>query len=145
MTAPAPHTRDTIGTIRRNAGKIPAARLAEELGWSIGRLERVARAHGYDLKCLTPDDPPPTWLATVSRGEVIDPSTRCIHVNVLLFPADVAALDIVARDNGVRRARVISRMVENARAQGLLEGLACRPAPRPRVEAEPKQTEPTES
>lgn len=144
MTNPVPHTRDTLGTIRRNAGKLPAAQLAEELGWSLSRLERVARDNGYDLKCRPQDEPSPTWLTVVSRSQTLNPNTRCVSVNVLLYPADVAALDIVARDNGIRRSRVISRLVENARAHGVLPDLARRPAPRAKADAEHRQSEVTD-
>lgn len=142
MSEPAPHTRDTLGTIRRNAGKMPAAQLAAELGWSLSRLERVARAYGYDLQCPAAD-PSPSWLAAVSRGQTLDPDTRCVAVNVLLYPADAAALDFVAREHGIKRSRVVSRLVENARAHGVLADLSRRPAPRPRGEAQPQQTEAT--
>ncbi len=130
MNDPAPHNPSTLGTIRRNAGRMPAAQLARELGWSLTRLERVARENGYDLR--QDDDPPALSVAEPpGHGRNYNPRTRCVSVNVLLYPADAAALDILARDNGIRRSRVVSRMVENARRDGVLPDLARRPSPPP--------------
>ena len=41
-----------------------------------------------------------------------------------------AALDVVARTFGIKRSRVITRMIENALARGILANLAHMPAPR---------------
>lgn len=131
MTEPAPHTRDTLGTIRLNAGRMPAAQIAEQLGWTLTRLQRVARHNGYDLKYTEEADaepivPPPA------------PRTNCrnVPVTVMLYPADVAALDVVARSFGIKRSRVLIRVVENALARGILANLAHMPAPRPDIAAE---------
>lgn len=124
MSEPAPHTRDTLGTIRRNAGKMPPERLAEELGWTLSRLEGVARHNGYDLKY------------TERPAEVVAPPIaprpicRSESVTIMLYAADVAALDVVARSFSIKRSRVIIRLVENALARGILANLAHMPAPR---------------
>lgn len=131
MTEPAAQTPDTIGTIRRNAGKMPAAQIAHHLGWSMGRLERTARAHGYDLKCRDQDEPSPSWLAVVSRRHSLDPNTRCVSMTIMLSPADAAALDALAHECGTKRSRLVSNVIENARAHGVLPDLARRPLPRP--------------
>lgn len=123
-TQPAPYTRDTLGTIRRNAGRMPAAQLADELGWTLHRLERVARDNAYDLKYAPdPFEAPPDPPKRAASG-------RNTQVTVLLYPADVDALDMVGRAFGIKRSRVVSRLIENAIARGILANLAHMPAPR---------------
>ena len=47
---PVPYTRDTLRVIRRNAPNIPRDKLAEAMGWTLTRLERVAKEQNIELK-----------------------------------------------------------------------------------------------
>lgn len=131
MTDAVPFTPATLGTIRRNAGRMPPAQLAAELGWSLGRLERVARENGYSLKCREPEAP----ALHIARPEGVarrhvDPDKRSVQVSTWVYPADRAALDAVAGALGITRSRVLTRLVEAARARHLLADLTRLPAPR---------------
>lgn len=131
--APAPYTRDALGTIRLNAGRMPPERLAEELGWTLGRLERVARHNGYSLKCQ--DEHP--HVRPPSPNKLRNPQARCVQVSALLYLHDIATLDAIAARLNIKRARVLVRVIENARARGLLFDLARVRSGRPEPASEP--------
>jgi hypothetical protein len=52
-------TRATKGVIRKNAGKMPAVDIADAMGWTLRRLQRVARADGIDLRYPRQPEPEP--------------------------------------------------------------------------------------
>lgn len=138
----APLTHDTLGVIRRNAGRVPKAEIAKSLGWNESYLERVARDHGYDLRMVV-DRPAGEQPHPITRSRAVrEPlrrgparrhpaHLRSEQVSFAMMPSDLALIEATANAFGLKRAAVLGRIIENARARGLIEDLARLPAPMP--------------
>ncbi len=122
----APLTPDTLKVIRRNAGRVLPHEIARSLGWTTSQLERVCRDRMIDLAVAPVAPTAPAYFPRADRRDV-----RSEQVTIALLPCDIEAIEAIGRDIGQRRARVISRIIENARARGLLADLAKLPAPLP--------------
>lgn len=129
MTNLAPFTPDTLRTIRRNAGKVPVEQLARDCGISPDFLERVARQHGIDLRLRTAPQDDPSYQPSAAGLRAHRPRDAQITIHL-----DQAVLDEVAAVGagvGISRNTAIRRLVENAYAKYLIEGLVRLPAPAP--------------
>jgi hypothetical protein len=132
-----PFTRETLGTIRKNAGKMPKDELARSVGVTVSFLERVAREQNIDLSPVVehvPDQREPSGTKIEPRPSRRQPQPRNHHteyVSAAFRASDVDLMDRLASEHRIRRSRVITRVFENARARGLLADLASVPAPLP--------------
>lgn len=117
MTAPL--TRETLANIRKNAGRVPPIRIAESLGWTLPQLERVAHQRQIDLKLepVHPDDAPEP------------PRQYDRRIAFSLGGRDLGRIEELAARYYLPRAGIVRRVIENARARGLLDELARLPAP----------------
>jgi hypothetical protein len=64
MPTPAPMTPQTLAIIRDKSRLYEAPAIAEEIGWDVPRLARVARVHGIELMNPNPLAPSMTPPAT---------------------------------------------------------------------------------
>ncbi len=141
-----PFNRDALNTIRRNAGRVPPTQMAAALGWPLSQLERVARDHGLDIVIRpAPSEPyrAPLSAAQVesAAGPRVRGIARSISASTTLFVSDSELIDTIGRRHGLTRSRVLSRIIENARARGILSELAHLPAPLPDAASEPPRYE----
>jgi hypothetical protein len=141
----APYTPGTVSTIRKAiADGAPQSMILAQLGWNAGRLQRVCRAHGIDLRMATtepsdpvpvqtgepqpsqPSAPPPTATArraqTTTRGAGKRYGARFFyHLNVSIDAHDFIALAVNRR--GVAYARAAGEIVEEMIAAGALANI----------------------
>jgi hypothetical protein len=128
-------TRNTIRTIARNAGRVPKEQMARDLSLPVSLIERVAREQGIDLR-LRVAPPDARDLPTLTAYDVRlrghrEPSgeVRRRAITFWLTQGDFEAIEIRAAELGVRRARVITRAIENAIRRGMLADITVLPAP----------------
>lgn len=128
-----PYDQDALAAIRRNAGRMPAMEIANSLGWPLSRLQRIARDHGFDLKVpeARVEDPASVESRPSNRPHKDPEHLRSVTVSAALMPSDAQLIETIAAETGLRRGRVISRVIENARARDMLLELAKLPAPMP--------------
>ncbi len=112
-----PQTPDAIRTIRRNAGVVPADRIANSLGWTFGRLQRVARTFQIDLRMRVPDPAPPR----VNRAL---PNMRTEQFGTRFRAIDADILRAKAADHFMKPATFIAAVIEGAILRGKLDDLA---------------------
>jgi hypothetical protein len=130
-------TRNTIRTIARNAGRVPKEQMARDLSLPVSLIERVAREQGIDLRLrVAPPDardlPTLTLRELRTRGHR-EPAghIRSKVVTFALMPDDFEIVEASAAENGIRRARVVTRAIENAIRRGIFADLVRLPAPMP--------------
>jgi hypothetical protein len=120
MTAPL--TRDTINTIKKNAGRVPATQIAASLGWPLDRVERVAREQGYDLRVDAPQ-PTPIEQLTAAGNPFRKAESRYGNITVNLSNADYETMVAKAKEHKLRRATLFAALVKGALASGTLDAL----------------------
>jgi hypothetical protein len=137
----ADYTIDAVRTIRRNAGTVTPARLAASLGWTEGRLARVAAQHHVDLRMLVERVAEDASAARRGRPRYVAPSEkRSERFAVLLCPAAAEILRAKAAAHFLMPARMLAKVFEGALARGKIEDLASAAAtwrPEPNGKAEP--------
>ncbi len=114
-----PQTPDAIRTIRRNAGMVPADRIARDLGWPYGRLLRAARTFNIDLRMRVAD---PASEASRARGSAADIRSEQFGARFRTVDADI--LRAKAADHFMKPATFIAAVIEGAILRGKLDDLA---------------------
>ena len=123
MTAPL--TPATLNLIRRNAGRVPSCEIASALGWTLDKLERVAREQRLSLRI---DPPPPNPLpdplsaaGNLSRNAAI---RRNETFTVRLRPADAQILRDKAKARMTNPSHLLAEIFEGALARGKIDEMA---------------------
>ena len=135
-------TRDTIRTIARNAGKVTKEQMSRDLSLSVALIERLAREQGIDLRLriappdardlptFTPHDP-----RLRGRRETSD-HVHTAQLNCRLTSSDFDVIEARAAELGIRRATVVTRLIENIIRRNLLADFTSLPAPMAATDAE---------
>jgi len=118
----APYTPANVNIIRKNAGKVPAAMIAEALGWPMDRLRRIAATHGLDLEIPIDAVAPAPLRPGPERAP--PPDRRSCHFSANLRPADAKILRDKAEQRFTNPSRLLAEVFEGAIARGKVDELA---------------------